>query len=198
MNPDDDIFIFPSEDDKQLNLDFGSSTMDDTITIKLDDLMTTSTAGSILTTNGTGLTGWSLPSSLGSGGYTINNGGGGYTISATPSTPALSTSISAGGTTTWNTSPYTYNDTITLGDYKISAGNDALNVTGDANFQGDIKLKGKSLTEVLDNIEQRLAILRPNPKLEEKWEKLKELGDEYRRLEKEILEGEQIWDILKK
>ena len=167
MNPDDDIFIFPSkEDDKQLNLDFGSSTMDDTITIKLDDLMTTSTAGSILTTNGTGLTGWSLPSSLGSGGYTINNGGGGYTITATPSTPALSTSIS---NTTWNTtSPYTYTDTITLGDYKISAGNGALQVNGDANFEGDIKIKGVNLTERLDAIEQRLGILRPNNDLEGK------------------------------
>lgn len=187
MNEDDDIFIFPSkEDDKQLNLDFGSSTMDDTITIKLDDLMTTSTAGSILTTNGLGTIGWSLP--------TGTNGGGGYTISST--SPSLSTSVT--GATNWNaTSPYTY-DTITLGDYKISAGGDSLNVSGDANFQGDIKLKGKSLSEVLDNIEQRLAILHPNPKLEEKWEKLKELGDEYRRLEKEILEGEQIWDILKK
>lgn len=187
MNEDDDIFIFLGEDKNkdQMELDFGN-TMNDTITIKLDDLMTTSTAGSILTTNGLGTIGWGLP--------TGTNGAGSYTISAAPA-PTLSTSIS--GTTNWSNSPYTY-DTITLGDYKISASEGALQVNGDANFEGDIKLKGKSLSEILDNIEQRLAILHPNPELEDKWEKLKELGEEYRRLEKQILEGEQIWDILKK
>jgi len=74
----------------------------------------------------------------------------------------------------------------------------ALHVRGDAEFEGDVKLKGKSLSETLDKIEQRLAILHPNEKLESKWEKLKELGDAYRALEKDILEKEKIWDTLKK
>ena len=74
----------------------------------------------------------------------------------------------------------------------------ALHVRGDANFEGDIKLKGKSLNDTLDKIEQRLAILRPNKELEDKWEKLKELGDAYRALEKDILEKEKIWETLKK
>lgn len=94
------------------------------------------------------------------------------------------------GSFTW-TSPNTMPWTTTMG----SAG---IHVQGDAEFQGDIKIKGVSLNDRLDKIESRLGILRPNEKLEDKWERLKELGDEYRKLEKEIHEGEKIWDILKK
>lgn len=50
----------------------------------------------------------------------------------------------------------------------------------------------------LTEIEHRLAILKPNDKLEEKWENLKKLGDAYRALEKEILEKETTWNILSK
>jgi hypothetical protein len=72
-----------------------------------------------------------------------------------------------------------------------------LKVNGDAEIDGDIKLKGKSLSEAIENIEKRLAILHPNEKLEEKWEELKALGERYRELEKDILEKEEIWKILK-
>ena len=64
--------------------------------------------------------------------------------------------------------------------------------------QGDIKVNGKSLTEAIGKIEERLAILHPNPKLEDKWEKLKDLRRQYEELEKELLEKEKMWEILKK
>jgi hypothetical protein len=73
-----------------------------------------------------------------------------------------------------------------------------LKVQGDAEFDGDIKIKGKSITEMFAKIEERLGILYPNEKLEAKWEELKKLGDAYRALEKDILEKEQIWETLKK
>ena len=73
-----------------------------------------------------------------------------------------------------------------------------LKVKGDADFEGDLKVQGKSLLETLDNIEKRLAILHPNPELEEKWERLKALGQMYRELEAEIIEKEEMWSILKK
>ncbi len=73
-----------------------------------------------------------------------------------------------------------------------------LKVSGNAEFEGDVKIKGVNLSDRLDAIEERLGILRPNNDLEGKWEKLKALGEEYRKLEKEILEGESIWDMLKK
>ena len=76
--------------------------------------------------------------------------------------------------------------------------NNGLSVQGDAEFNGDIKLKGKSLSEVLENIENRLGILHPNPELEEKWEQLKELSVRYKELEKDIIEKEKLWSILKK
>jgi hypothetical protein len=51
---------------------------------------------------------------------------------------------------------------------------------------------------MFDKIEERLAILHPNEKLEEKWEELKELSKRYKELEKEIIEKEKMWDILKR
>lgn len=76
--------------------------------------------------------------------------------------------------------------------------NSGLHVKGNAEFEGDVKIKGKSIVETLDKIEQRLAILHPNEKLESKWEELKKLGDMYRALEKDIIEKEKIWNTLKK
>ena len=76
--------------------------------------------------------------------------------------------------------------------------NSTLEVKGDANFEGDVKIKGNSIVDLIDNIEKRLAILHPNLELEDKWEELKSLGTKYRKLESEILEKEKIWTILKK
>ena len=127
------------------------------------------------------------------------------------STGAITISHSAGSNLyPWaTTGPSTYTLTNGTGNLNPNLGlsfNDqwdfnhkqGLSVKGDAEFDGDIKLKGKSLSETLDKIEQRLAILHPNEKLEAKWEELKKLGDMYRALEKDILEKEKIWDTLKK
>lgn len=73
-----------------------------------------------------------------------------------------------------------------------------LTVKGDANFENDIKIKGVSLSKTLEKLEERLAILKPNPELEERWDELKELGKRYRELEAQIIEKEKMWDILKK
>ena len=74
----------------------------------------------------------------------------------------------------------------------------SLKVKGTADFEGDVTIKGKSLTDMFEKIEERLAILHPNPKLEDKWDELKELGKRYKELEAEIIEKEKIWAILKK
>lgn len=62
---------------------------------------------------------------------------------------------------------------------------------------GDIKVSGKSLTEAIEKIEERLGILKPNSELEERWEQLKELRKQYMELEKDLLEKEKIMKILK-
>jgi hypothetical protein len=73
-----------------------------------------------------------------------------------------------------------------------------LKVNGNADFEGEVTIQGKSLTDMLEKIEERLAILHPNPELEDKWDELKELGKRYKELEQEIIEKEKIWSILKK
>ena len=74
----------------------------------------------------------------------------------------------------------------------------SLSVKGNADFEGEVTIKGKSLTATLDKIEERLAILHPNPELEDRWDELKELGKRYKELEQALLEKEKVWAILKK
>jgi hypothetical protein len=74
----------------------------------------------------------------------------------------------------------------------------SLSVKGNADFEGEITIKGKNLSEMLEKIDERLAILHPNPKLEDKWDELKELGKRYRELEQELIEKERVWAILQK
>ena len=73
-----------------------------------------------------------------------------------------------------------------------------LYIKGEAEFDGDITIKGVKLMETLEKIEQRLNILRVNPELESRWNELKELGERYRLLEAECLDKEYIIDILKR
>lgn len=98
-------------------------------------------------------------------------------------------------TPTWTTSGTSY----TLSNsYNTSS---TVQIDGDGltmKAGADIKIGEKSLIDILDKIEERLAILKVNSELEHKWERLKELGDEYRALEKDLLEKEKIIDILKK
>jgi len=61
----------------------------------------------------------------------------------------------------------------------------------------DIKVDGKSLKQFMDNMEERLAILHPNPALEDRWEQLKELRRQYVEMEKDLLEKEKLMKILK-
>jgi hypothetical protein len=137
-----------------------------------------------------------------------------YSYSATLGTPTSITSGGSGASLTTTTggglmwgnvgTPYTYTTgapgTISSGGNWTTYNNQpqVLKVEGDAEFKGEVTIRGVKLDERLNAIEERLGILRPNNDLEGKWEKLKALGDEYRKLEQEILEGESIWDILKK
>ena len=71
-----------------------------------------------------------------------------------------------------------------------------LQVGGDAEIHGKLKVGGKDIGELLEKIEERLAILHVNEELEDKWKDLKALGEQYRELEKEIIEKEKMWAIL--
>jgi hypothetical protein len=73
----------------------------------------------------------------------------------------------------------------------------SIQVKGNAEFDGDVTIKGKNLNDTLERIEERLAILRPNLELEEKWDQLRGLRKAYMELEQEIIEKEKVWKILK-
>jgi hypothetical protein len=74
--------------------------------------------------------------------------------------------------TTWSTAP-----SIT------SSTPPSLSVTGEANFEGDVKIKGVSIAKVLDDIQSRLAILVPDPAKLEHFEALKKAYNNYKTLE---------------
>lgn len=106
-----------------------------------------------------------------------------YTVSTTAT---QYTTVGAG-------SPYTFNtgagNVILNGGSSWSTGMSSnltgasLHVTNDAEFEGDIKVKGKSLSEWMKTMEKRLAILVPDPKQLEKFEALQKAYNHYKLLE---------------
>jgi hypothetical protein len=52
--------------------------------------------------------------------------------------------------------------------------------------------------ETLRGIQDRLHMLRPNTELEAEWDELRELGEQYRKLEAEFKEKNKMWNTLKK
>jgi len=115
-----------------------------------------------------------------------------YNISDLNATWLTGASGSNGYTITTGTSaanPWITTDTF---------GQNSLSVRGDAEFDGDITVKGHSLSEFMESVEQRLRILRPNPALEAEWDQLQELGEQYRKLERQLTEKSQMWNTLKK
>lgn len=109
---------------------------------------------------------------------------GNYVLN-TPSTNATWTAVSGSSNDSWviNSSAMTAPNSATI---KLS-GEDA-----------DIDINGMSLKETLLGIQERLALLEPNPALEKEFEELKALGDAYRKMEQDLKERMKTFDILKK
>jgi hypothetical protein len=75
----------------------------------------------------------------------------------------------------------------------------SLTVKGSADIDGDLTVKGRSITQTLEKIEERLAILPPpNLELERNWSELADLRQQYVELERKLLEKQRVFDILKK
>ena len=64
--------------------------------------------------------------------------------------------------------------------------------------QADIVINGVSLNDTLRSIQDRLNLLRPNTELEADWDQLRDLGEQYRNLEKQLTEKQRAWDLLRK
>ena len=105
-----------------------------------------------------------------------------YTIGISNTTATSAVLTGAGSNGSWN-------QAMTIGQ------------TGRLSLKGedpDIDINGKSMKQWMERVEARLAMLEPNTKLEAEWQELKDLGDQYRALEKEIQEKMKTWDILRK
>lgn len=80
---------------------------------------------------------------------------------------------------TGSTSNYNYITNSTAG----ISNNPGLTCSGDANFEGDVKIKGISIAKTLEDINKRLAILVPDPAKLEHFAALKKAYDHYKVLE---------------
>jgi hypothetical protein len=118
------------------------------------------------------------------------------------------TIISGGYTTAGTIGPFTISNTsgVNTGPYTFSTGPNATPwftqspASAKINLDGkdaDIVVNGHSLVDAINSIKDRLNCLQINPELEKEWEELKALGDQYRKLEKQILEKQATWDRLK-
>jgi hypothetical protein len=102
--------------------------------------------------------------------------------------------ISAGAGLNY-TSPYTFNSATPnwsiRDESKISS---TIELKGE---NADIKINGVSLMDMLTTIQDRLNVMVPNPELETEWDQLRELGEQYRELEKKVKEQGDMWAKLK-
>lgn len=92
---------------------------------------------------------------------------------------ALNTTIGANGTS----GSYYGNTNYTFSNITGASANKGLQVNGDAAFEGDVKIKGVSITDSIDKINKRLAILVPDPDKLEHFEALKRAYENYKTLE---------------
>ena len=113
-------------------------------------------------------------------------------------------------TLTSNTgSPYVINSGAVGAGYTWATGTNSVDWSIGSNIQpnsgkvvltganADIEVNGHSLMDSIRALEQRLNIMVPNPELEKEWDELKELGDRYRELEKQLKEKGNMWAKLK-
>lgn len=105
-----------------------------------------------------------------------------FTISAGGS--GGSGGILSNGSYSW-TQPYSLNS----GTTGITQVQSSLQVNGNAEFAGSLKIQGVDIGETLAMINQRLAILVPDPKLLDKYTALQEAYDHYRTLEALCMES---------
>lgn len=89
----------------------------------------------------------------------------------------------SGSNGTFSTGGATY-ITNTTSPWTTLNNNGQLSVQGDAEFEGDVKIKGVSIAKALEDIQRRLSILVPDPAKLEHFEALKKAYEHYKMLEK--------------
>lgn len=87
------------------------------------------------------------------------------------------------------------NDTYTITSSPTPQSGGGLVLTGS---EADLVINGVSLSATLQGIQERLNILTVDPALEDKWDQLRALGEQYRKLESEILQKQHMWETLQR
>jgi hypothetical protein len=96
------------------------------------------------------------------------------------------------------TSPVWTTTTNNTGGYTFANQNIQPNNTIQINGENaDLLINKKSLKTWMEQVEERLNILTPNPELEKEWDQLRKLGEKYRKLEKKCQEKADMWKRLK-
>lgn len=118
--------------------------------------------------------------------YTVGSGIDNITITGidysslntTITLPSTSYSISGAQGSTYSTSSYNWSG-ISTSPPTVILDNNGI----DVKEGGDIKVKGRSLSEFMTKMEQRMAILVPDPEKLEKFEALKKAYEHYKTME---------------
>lgn len=103
-------------------------------------------------------------------------------------TPTPVPAITIGDSTSWNWG----SDTITLGDPQPQ-GSGKIKLDG---HDADIEINGKSLLAMIRGIQDRLNILTPDRELEQEWQELKDLREQYEAKLAECREKSCAWRAL--
>lgn len=125
--------------------------------------------------------------------HSINLSNLNHTWNSTAPSGTGNVTISAGAGLNY-TSPYTFNSATpnwSIGESKTSS---TIDLKGE---NADIKINGVSLMDMLTTIQNRLNVMVPNPELEQEWDQLRELGEQYRKLEIKLQEQSNMWAKLK-
>jgi len=98
---------------------------------------------------------------------------------------------------TYHQSPYVLpasEDIATSNIFSMSHDIDGkMRITGE---DADIEINGVSLKDTLHSLQERMAILEPNPALEAEFKELRDIRQKYIELERNLLEKKQMWDTL--
>ena len=123
-------------------------------------------------------------------------------ITTVTSQPNYSASIVGSNTMLGGTGyTYTTNTTSPWINTGVSDNTMIVGQSGTVQIRGedaDIKINDKSMKAWMEQVEERLNILTPNPELEKDWDDLRRLGNRYRTLERKCKEKAQMWAALKK
>jgi len=108
--------------------------------------------------------------------------------------PNVYTTSGSLGPFTTTTSPYTFSAGTNTSPWYNQTTSSKIRLDG---ADADIEVNGVSLLKTMQEIANRLNIMHVNPELETEWKELRELGEQYRKLEQHILDKQATFDRIK-